>query len=183
MSRGYHARIPLRRPPFLAKCVTSPTFVCYFSRGCALSWRGVNAGISADLELRDALWRARTGQQRSRSRRGFGSWIITTAHAAGARSGAALCLSRRYSPHPSLTPPIRGALLFSVPLPTRSHPCCAALISLRPAIIRCAACLAGAAAVAIFTGARCIGSVSALLLARTVMAALLWRVAVFAQPG
>jgi hypothetical protein len=86
----------------------------------------------------------------------------SSAHAAGARSGAALCLSRRYSPHPSLTPPIRGALLFSVPLPTRSHPCCAALISLRPAIIRCAACLAGAAAVAIFTGARCIGSVSAL---------------------
>jgi len=35
--------------------------------------------------------------------------------------------------------------------------------------------------VAIFTGARCIGSASALSLARTVMAALLWRVAVFAQ--
>jgi hypothetical protein len=87
----------------------------------------------------------------------------SSAHAAGARSGAALCLSRRYSPHPSLTPPIRGALLFPF----------------RP----CAACLAGTVAVAIFTGARCIGSVSALLLARTVMAALLWRVAVFAQPG
>jgi len=59
------------------------------------------------------------------------------AHTAGARSGAALCLSGRYNdPRPSLTRPIRGALLFSVLLPTRSHPCCAALISLRPAIIR-----------------------------------------------
>jgi hypothetical protein len=40
-----------------AQRVVSPTFYLFSRAAARLAGAGVNAGISADLELRDALWR------------------------------------------------------------------------------------------------------------------------------